>query len=75
MKWSCDTAFVILGTDGTVAAEANEDALWESSSTIKVPILLLTLQKMTSNKTKLTDTLPRLPHHDTTGSGIFNLDR
>lgn len=51
---------------------ANQDQSWESSSTIKVPLLTLTLLKMAEQDRRLSDTMTRLPHHSTRGSGILN---
>lgn len=72
MKWTCDTALVIADASSNVLTDHHKDQSWETSSTIKVPILLLTVHAMTSQGASLIDTLPRLPHHDSRGSGIIN---
>jgi len=48
------------------------DDLMESSSTIKIPLLAMALQKLSADGLNLDDQLPRLPHHASTGSGILN---
>ena len=72
MKWSCDTALVITDQKGAIFAESHKNKQWESSSTIKIPIIYLALQKMTANRVPLSGTLTRQLYHDSIGSGIIN---
>src|SRR4051794_7158975 len=50
----------------------NQDILFESSSTIKLPIIYLAIQKAVDSNTSLNQFLPIEPRHKSNGSGIIN---
>lgn len=62
----------VCGHDGRRLAEKEPDKPRESSSTIKIPVLVLTLQKMCRDRAGLDFKLPRLARHASRGSGILN---
>lgn len=66
------TALAIAPTRGQTAFAEHQDELWESSSTIKIPIMILAVTKLTRDGTSLDKQLIRQPHHTTKGSGILN---
>lgn len=72
MTSSFDTSVYISDQIGNARLSEAADKLRESSSTIKLPILLLALRKMVEQGRQLDDGLARLPHHNTQGSGVLN---
>jgi hypothetical protein len=71
MKQAYDISLIIQLPDGQLMKDKATEPR-ESSSTIKIPILLLAVKKMAASNQKLSDNLKRLPHHNTKGSGILN---
>lgn len=72
MNHPYDISLAIESHDGSKLFSQKPDELRESSSTIKVPIVLLTARKMVEHKNKLSEFLERRPDHNTKGSGILN---
>jgi beta-lactamase class A len=72
MKQVYGIALLITSDDGQSLFDSRADKLWESASTIKVPLLLLAIQEMARRNDGLGQTLQRLAHHNTRGSGILN---
>lgn len=69
---SIRTAIAIKDDAGTLVFGQNQVLQWESSSTIKIPILVMTVEKITRENTPLEHQLVRRPHHATKGSGILH---
>jgi len=63
---------LITNDSGSDLSAKKADLLRESSSTIKVPILLLALKDMVSRQIPLEALMDRKQHHNTKGSGILN---
>lgn len=72
MKIDCDIILTIAGPDKSTVFGKKPDKLRESSSTIKVALIIQVLQKMMASHAGLDDKLLRLPKHASIGSGIIN---
>ena len=67
-----EIAVLMEDSSGRIITAKRQGELLESSSTIKIPLLILVLSQMTYVKDSLDKTLARLPRHASQGAGILN---